>query len=309
MISREPEYRPSLPAWDLRSSVRSRPRRVLSDGGELPLFYSPELTRPAGHKLVVDRGPDDVGELLTRKLYSYLDFTTVLEQEIVNPVVLRLSRDAFGLKLSEEMRFDAHKIYCDEAYHALFSVDVKRQVESISGVVAPTMAEPAFARTIRALKTTLRPDLVDLCASVVSETLISGTLTQIPQDQRVAGFVRETLADHAEDERTHHAYFAQLMEIGWPQLDPESQQLAGPVFADLILAFLRPDLTAYRQMLTAMGFGERAAHAIVAESHPEDELLADVRRGARATLGLLRRTGVLRSARTADYFHLTGLLI
>src|ERR687886_110138 len=40
--------------------------------------------------------------------------------------------------------------------------------------------------------------------TVVSETLISAILSDIPHDQRVVGAVRAVIADHAEDEGRHH---------------------------------------------------------------------------------------------------------
>lgn len=303
-------YRPALPSWHTRSAVRAKPRRVLpaGDGG---LFYSAALTPVAGHPLVTAAGPEAVSALLARRLYAYLDFTTVLEQEIVNPVVLRLSRGPAGLALPPEMCFDAYKIYCDEAYHALFSVDVKRQVEELSGVPAPPLAEPRFARAIRRARRTVPAelaDLVDLCAAVVSETLISGTLTDVPDDPTVVGVVRETLADHAADERTHHAYFAQFLELMWPQLPPASQHAMGPVFADLVLAFLRPDWREYWRMLLDLGYGDADAARIIAESHPEAELAADARQSSRSLLALLRKVGVLADPRTAAHFARLGLL-
>jgi hypothetical protein len=306
-----PEYTSVLTNWDSRSAVRSKPRRMFSDGDEGRLFFSVGLTPPASHPLIVARGANAVEQLLTRRLYSYLDFTTILEQEIVNPVLLRLSRDSFGLALPEDMRFDAHRIYCDEAYHALFSVDVKRQVERRTGIAAPVMVEPQFARVILDLKRSAPPDLrglVELCAATVSETLISGTLTEVPRDESVVGFVREMFADHAADERTHHAYFARLIRVVWPQLDKRAQRALGPGFADLILAFLRPDRASCGHILRTMGIAAPEAGRIIEESYSEDRILAEVRHAARSTISLLREIGVLADGRAADHFGRCGLL-
>lgn len=310
--SRIHDYRPALPDWHTRSTVRCAPRRVAATGdGPGHALYSAALTPSASHPLVVARGPDTVDRLLAGRLYSYLDFTTVLEQEIVNPVVLRLARDADHLDLPAVMRYDAHKIYCDEAYHALFSVDVKRQAERLSGVGAPSLATPRFAQAIEDIRHRLPgtvSDLVDLCAAVVSETLISGTLTTVPADETVAGFVRASLADHAADERTHHAYFAQFMELLWPELDPRTRRLLGPEFADLILAFLLPDWSEHWRILYGLGFPARQVETILQESHREEATMREVRRAARSILALLRKVGVLDDGRTVDHFTGCGLL-
>jgi hypothetical protein len=250
-------------------------------------------------------------EFLAHRLYSYLDFTTVLEQEIVNPAVLRMSRDAFGLRLPGNMRFDAYRIYCDEAYHALMSADIKLQVEAATGVLGTAPSEPAFVRSIRQAKAgvpgKLAP-LVEFCATVVSETLISGTLTQIPEDKQVLAFVREVIADHAADERTHHAYFTRAFEIAWPQLDRSTQRLLAPHFGDLIIGFLAPDLDGQQNALRHMGFSGEGAAQIVWEANPADRTRADIRRAARCTLRLLDRMGVMRHGNAKEHFYSLGLI-
>lgn len=302
-------YTTVLPHWDRKSALRSKPRRLLTE--DEGLFFSPDLTPPAAHPLVAARGPEAVAELLTRRLYSYLDFTTVLEQEIVNPVVLGLCRDTYGLDLPEQMRLDAYRIYCDEAYHALFSVDVKLQVEHASGTSPQPLVVPRFETVILRARQSLPAEaraLADLCAAVVSETLISSTLTEVPADGRVVRVVRETFADHAADERTHHAYFARVIKLMWPRLDKSTRRLLGPCFADFILAFLCPDLDAYQEMLRVSGFGPQQTRLILAESFTPDDAVASARHAARSTIALLDEVGVFADARTRDHFQAVGLI-
>jgi hypothetical protein len=304
-------YKSVVANWDSKSAVRAKPRRLLTPDDHGLSFFSAELTPVVSHPLVVQRGGGSVEELLTRRLYSYLDFTTVLEQEIVNPVVLRLSRDAFGLSLPFSMQFDAYRIYCDEAYHALFSADIKSQVEECTGIISGPGVEPGFARAIQRARDSVPSrlqGLVDLCATVVSETLISGSLTRIPEDLTVVSAIRESLADHAVDERTHHAYFTRVLEVCWPQLDEATRQMLGPHFADFISAFLAPDPGAQRAALAQAGFGAEDSARIIWESHPADETLMGTRHAARTTIRLLQRTGVLNDGKTEDYFSQLGLL-
>lgn len=301
-----PEYSSVIVNWNSKSAVRSKPRRFLSDDDEERNFFSPDLTPAATHPLVLAHGKEGSKELLTRRLYSYLDFTIILEQEIVNPVVLRLSRDTFGIALPSDMKFDAYRIYCDEAYHALFSLDIKRQVEACTGILsAGNFPEPYFCRAIRQVRASLPPNLsglVDLCAAVVSETLISGSLTKIPSDPTVVEAIRETISDHAADERTHHAYFTKVLEIAWPQIDGDTQRSLSPHFADFILAFLIPDEEVLHWLLGMMGFGRDDARQILHDSHPLNKTVADARHAARSTIRLLQRTGILDDGRTRDHF-------
>lgn len=309
--ARERPYTSVISNWDAKSAVRTKPRRLLLEEDCNGFFFSAHLTPETSHPLVLSRGQDYASQLLTHRLYSYLEFTTILEQEIVNPVVLRLSRDDFGLTLPDAMRFDAYRIYCDEAYHALFSADIKMQVQNTTRIPHIRSTDPMFARAIRLAREALPSNvrtLIEFCATVVSETLISGSLTQIPQDQDVVSFVREAIADHAADERTHHAYFTKAFEIAWPQIDSTTQCLIAPYFADFILGFLAPDSDGQRDALWRMGFTREESAQIVWESHPMDKTLSDVRHAARSTLRLLTRMGVLDHGNAEQRFHDLGIL-
>jgi hypothetical protein len=306
----EIRYNSAIAKWDEKSAVRVKPRRCLAQG-DADLPFSAKLTPAVSHPLLTGHDPDDPREFLTRRLYSYLDFTTILEQEIVNPTVLQMSRDAYGLRVPDGMRFDAYRIYCDEAYHALMSADVKWQVKEATGVTPTLIPEPAFVRAIRQAKDSMPAELaplVEFCSTVVSETLISGTLTQIPEDTEVLSFVREAIADHAADERTHHAYFTRAFEIAWPQFGRPVQQSLAPLFADLIIAFLAPDLDGQRNALWQMGFNREESAQIVWEANPADRTIADIRHAARSTLRLLSRMGVMQYRNADQRFYELGLI-
>lgn len=306
------EYISPLEHWETRSAVRSKPRRLLEEREAGLAFFSAAITPIASHPLVLSQGSDQLDRLLTLRLYSYLDFTTLLEQQIVNPVLLRLTRDAYGFTLTDDMKFDAHRIYCDEAYHAHFSVDVKRQVAACTSIVPPATTTPEFARAIHKARQSVPRKLralAELCAVVVSETLISGTLSGVPADSTVATPIRSMFADHAADERTHHAYFTRVLEAAWPQLDSHCQQELGTLFGDFILAFLMPDQRAQLSMLRQVGFRDQEARQIVYEAQPRNQSLADARHAARSTMRLLERTGILHQTRTLDYFAQLGLLL
>src|SRR6185295_14101103 len=59
----------------------------------------------------------------------------------------------------------------------------------------------------------------------------------IPSDPRVVMAVRELVADHAEDEGRHHAYFSRLLEFTWPRLNKAQRATIGPLLPEMVLAF------------------------------------------------------------------------
>src|SRR2546421_12200 len=89
----------------------------------------------------------------------------------------------------------------EEMEKVFFSHDVKRQVFAATSLVPDFHGSPRFLRQLRALQRDLPRELnllSELLFTVVSETLISTILAQIPKDDRVVTAVRNIVADHAE---------------------------------------------------------------------------------------------------------------
>lgn len=307
-----PEYRSPFLTWHARAGVRQAKRRVLSEGaGELNAFFSPDLVPLTRHPMVKALPQPIIDELLIQHLYRYLDFTAKLETLVVNRTILGIANGAVGLELPEEMRFDAYKMYCDEAYHALFSVDLARQVAVRTGVQSRTPDEPYFLRRLREIQEALDPGdrpLAELLSVVVSETLISAYLAEIPEAKDVEPAVRETIRDHAVDEGRHHAYFAVFLRFLWARLNRAERHRAAALAPRLIDAFLRPDLDAIRQELGEYGFSAGSAEQIIGEVYTEEVVRQHVRATARQTVRYLRALDVLDDPAAAAEFHRFGLV-
>lgn len=279
-------YHSPLRSWHERASVRTAPRRLVGDPADR-FYFSPDLVPVAGHRLVKSL-PDLVFRtILIQHLYRYLDFTAKLESLVVNRTVLGIAHGTVGVRLPEAMRFDAYKIYCDEAYHTLFSADLARQVEKKSGIVPVLPEQSFFLRRLAAfqdeLPTRYRP-LLELVFVVISETLISGTLAEVPDRSDVVSAVRETVADHATDEGRHHAYFAAFLNYLWAQLSATDRLRASLWVPRLMDAFLRPDLLAIREELVGHGLSEEDADTVVADVYSFEAVSAHRSGVARQTL-------------------------
>jgi hypothetical protein len=121
--------------------------------------------------------------------------------------------------------------------------------------------------------------------------------------------IREAVADHAEDERHHHAYFAKVHQWVWPRLSTADREALAPMYGDFILDFLLPDIEAQRLLLEQSSLRSADARTIVHESHEASDALGEARHAARATIQLLRRTGVLDEPGAAEYYHHRGLIV
>ena len=264
------------------------------------------------HLHIAALGPSAARRVLVEHLYRYLDFTAHLEHQVVNMVASRIALGKTGFDLPQDMMHDAYKLYCDEAYHALFSADLKRQVEAVTGIASPRPRVPHALACLRATQLESPRELrslIKLFFVIVSETLISATLIQIPRDGRVVSAVRKMVADHAEDEGRHHAYFASLLEMIWPRMTPRQQAAIGPLLPRFILAFLEPDIAAVRSELAGCGLDPDRIQEVIEESYPTPHVIAGARTMAKATLRLFERNGILEHSHTLEQFQAAGLIV
>lgn len=302
-------YESKLRNWEQHASVRVKPRRELAESPDSALYFPPELVPVASHPLVIDRGPEAVTRVLVHALYAYLDFTVDLEQNSVNPVCAAISQGRSGFWLPDPMRRDAFKIYTDEAWHAQFSDDLADQVARATCI--PLVDTPPVLRkrlaTLSAT-TALPTPLTAIVFAIVSETLISGILADIPRDQRVVGAVRDIVTDHAIDEGIHHAYFSSLLEYIWPQFRPSHKIAASLLLPDLIKAFLEPDLTRLASALYDIGLSEQEVGEVLCDCYDKASVLQTVRANARATLRYFTRLGIFEDTRVIEEFHSAQLL-
>ncbi len=301
-----------LAGWDRVASVRTKPRRLLGAPDEFDkVYFSPDLMPVVHHPQVAGLGEEVVREILVRRLYHYLDVTTWIEQSLVNEGLVRLFQGRALIRLPAELEFDAYTIYCDEGYHALFSVDLKCQVAEATGILGAATGRPRVLCRLDELQRSVSVEareLAHLFFVAVYETLISSILARVPRDRRVVEPVRRVIQDHAEDEGRHHAYFSKVFRLVWSNLVPEQRDEIGPLLPAAIHAALEPDYAAVDAILASVGLGPDERRRIVAESYPAAVVLQDIQRAAAATIHLIRRTGGFEHAPTREALRAYGLV-
>jgi len=304
-------YRSSFGRWNERASVRSKPTRVLEECPEEQLYFPPETVPIASHPLVSRLGEPARRRLLVQLLCQYLHFTTELEELAVIPIASKISRGKAGLVLPQQMREDAFKIVTDEAWHAQFSYDLMRQVASKTGVLPRLPELPRFVTRLDRIRSGLPSGVRGaeaLAFAVVSETLISVILAEIPRDQRLPRAVRESVRDHAEDEGRHHAYFRSVLDYFWAALEPAEHRQIGPCLPQVIFAFLKPDYPALVEALSDIGLGPEEIDQVLCESYPEVAVTEFVADAAANTVRYFGEVGALDDTQTRDAFLAAGLI-
>lgn len=306
-----PPYVSRFENWNERASVRVKPRRLFAEEEEKGrVFFPKKLVPVLDHPLVAGLGAAAERELLIRELYTYLDFTTFLEHDLVNSAARRIATGGTDFELPSEMLFDAYKLYCDEAYHALFSEDLKRQIQSATGIVQNTPDVPMFLTWVREQQRKSDKSLhafLEVFFAMIVETLISSTLVLVPRDTEVVSSVRRLVADHAEDEAFHFQYFAHLFRLVWPRLERHQREVVGPLLPHFIMRFLGPDTGSIARNLGAVGLSDEEVHKVIEESFPHHRVVAKVRRMARVPLRLFEEFEIRSDTKTAEAFEQVGL--
>ncbi|MEU7058739.1 diiron oxygenase [Streptomyces sp. NPDC046197] len=308
----EPAYRSPFGSWYERAGVRQAPRRRLENDEQGRHYFSPDLVPIARHPLVKNLPAGRFEEVLVQHLYRYLDFTARLEYVVVNRTVLGIAQGSIGVQLPEEMRFDAYKIYCDEAYHTLFSVDLSRQVQQRTGIAPRLPAEPYFLLRLREILEELPSEhraLAEMLFVIVSETLISATLAEVPERPDVVAAVRGTIRDHALDEGRHHAYFAVFLRYLWGQLSPAERRWSARLIPQLIEAFLRPDLPAVRQELAGYGLTADDAERVLAETYTPEAVRSHLAATSRQTVRYFEALQAFDDPEAAEKIQRLGTLV
>lgn len=308
--SADTSYRSVFESWDGRASVRSSPFRSLGEDAASGLYFSPDLLPALGHELVAQRGAVAADYLMIQRLYQYLSFTVDLEETCVVPVTSILGRGLVDLRLTDGMRLDAFKIATDEAYHSQFTYSLMDQVTKATGIRPIPPGDPWFLREYRRIAevddSRLR-GLLPIFFAVVSETLVSKMLTELPRDQRIVSGIREVLSDHASDEGRHHVYFRWLLREVWPQLSIAEKEQLGSQIPRFIRAFLEPDIVELSVSLKAVGLSMPEIEEVVHSVHPEDVVARDVASAGAQTVKYFQEVGALDLAVVEDSFARFGL--
>lgn len=302
-----------LEGWHEKAGVRRDPRRVLrdelEDGSTLfPLRLIPYLDHPH----VIGLGDAARTQLVARHTFQYFAFTAHFETRVVNRATERLANDRMGVSVAPQTRFDAYKIYCDEAYHSLYSYDVIRQLEAASGIDALSYDFQPFLDQLDRIAAEAMGDrrpLSQMLQVVVFETLVTAILNDVPRDRDVVGLVRETVADHARDEGRHHAFFAGYFKELWSGLSPADRAATAAALPRLITQSLRPDLDPIRSHLRAAGLPADEVEEVIADVYRPESVRDQARQQARASVRLFQEVGVVDLSEGRDAFTAEGLIL
>jgi hypothetical protein len=285
--------------------------RASSEAEQAGLPFSLALFPVATHPLVTRLGPSVTYRLLAQRLYAYMDWTIVLETDAILPVVKAIVEDGYDLGGGLELQRDALKIVYDEGKHAWEAMSTKHEVIAMTGIFAEPSATPGYLHCLRRAREEAQPGdqtMIDLLFAIVSETLITKMLTQLPRDETVLPLVRSTVLDHARDEARHHLVFAQIIQIAWARWAPDQRARYAPLLAEFVAAFLQPDLGSIRRWLVASSLPEVEARAVIEDVYSPSAVHQDMRDASLSGLYALRQAGLYDCQAFVDALGIRGLV-
>lgn len=300
-----------LGRWYETAGVRSGTRRIFREEAARGKVFFPESLVPhLAHPAVAALPKPRRDMLPLLHLYQFLLATTHVETRVVNVGAERIATGRAGLELPVAMRMDAFKVYCDEGYHALYSLDLAEQIAGATGVPVPRWDYGGFVDRLGEAACALlsgEPVLAHLLQVVVFETLITAILNEAPSDPDLAGTVREVLRDHARDEGRHHRFFTAFFHELWAGLSPDLRTRVAHTFPALVQVCMTADVVPVRSALLLAGLDGATADQVVRESYDaaaNPERTAEI---TRATVTMCRSAGVFEVPGAAEAFAARGL--
>jgi P-aminobenzoate N-oxygenase AurF len=282
--------------WYDTAGVRAGIRRLFRDETDAgKVFFPARLVPHLGHEALRQATPQQQHELTLRHLYQFLLSTTHLETRIVNRAAERIANGRSGINLAMSVRLDAFKVYCDEGYHALYSLDLADQIAEETGIPIPLWDYGGFVARLEQTGSQLLPDaphLVPLLQAVVFETLITAVLNEIPPDPTVMTVVRELTRDHAKDEGHHHRFFVKFFHELWYQLDSSLSEPVAHTLPALIQACLTWDVEPVTSSLLLAGADPATAREVVKDCYGGEAARDRIADTCRATVRMCRSAGV-----------------
>lgn len=297
--------------WDDRAWVRTGQHAGRSAPGAGAQFFPHHLVPHAHHPHVLARPESDRHYLMAQHLFQWLTFTVHFELSVVNRATLMIADGSSGVTIPDLAKSTAYQIYIDEGYHSLQSLRVRQQIEQSSAIPALPYDFGRFLRRLDAIGEE-RPGhthLLRLLQVVVFETLVTSIFADVPADPAVLPVVRRLVAEHAVDERRHHAFFASFFWSLWGALDARYRRLVAEWLPELVLHCLQPATRPALDALLAVGMPLPLAEEVIAESYDRSAVHAYIRSAARKTLKLFENLGVMDLPGSRERFYELGLLV
>lgn len=301
--------------WDKSSSVRSRPQAYdclsLADPttSERDWFFRKALPYLENSEFrTFDKSA--IQSILAANLVYFLEYTTLLEHRVVNRSVESIAHRELPVRVPEDFRCAALRIYVDEGYHAMMSSDVALQVRCRFALqTGPSQTFPRIERLTQMVNEASKRDrpLIAFLVGFVAETVITRALLEMARPTLIQPVFR-MLRDHLDDEWRHSHYFSELFQLVWKKMTARERAVCSSTLPRIILECFSLDDAWLAKTLDAHGVSSESITSIITDRRTEAAHRSRARDGAKATLAAINLSGMLASRQHRIPFIEAGLL-
>ncbi|MFC3907833.1 diiron oxygenase [Legionella dresdenensis] len=311
MSQRVQSYQSNQPQWERTASVRSKPRRLLTDEENPGFYFPPEQQMLCVHPLVEKMGTEVKETILIHSLYKYLNDIANIEKDIINQTAYKITQNDYFIDLPRDIRHDALSVIIDESYHAYVALDFLQQVEVKTSILALDLPkDTALSYAIKSIKAELPKQYIEnfeLIATCIAEHALTNDLIAVSKSQNISRTFFYIMKDHAQDEGRHARYFEYLLAIFWEALPIEQKEIIGSFLPKLIHQYFNPAIqkTYDEQILKSLNISPEKIQIILSDTHDgwSDHLINQENIIAKQMINLLKRTKVIETQSVKQAFE------
>ena len=234
-------------AWEKKSSIRTRPRRFISEEdimGKENKYLFPLSRQPiCVHPIIIGLGEKAKKYILIQSLYKFMMDIAILETEVVNAGALLVANNKLHFDFPYNLRHDAQSVIIDETYHAYVATDFMRQVELMTDVKPLSIPEKAsILQAIESVKERIPHDYFNiffLVAVCIGEHVLTKDLISVGKDETICKAFFEVMSDHVLDEGRHANIFSDIMSWVWEKMTDSERDVIGQSIPEFMKLYLK----------------------------------------------------------------------
>lgn len=227
--------------WEMRSSIRSRPRKAIDFEAE-GWFFPPEQQALFSLPEVKALSKLKQKEISILSFYKYLDDIVNLELNYIHHACRLIMSEPLVIEYADEIKLNANLIIIDEYYHVYIANDYIAQLKKeyphlpslkntySDSMVAMTLTKEQLPAEYRAM--------FEIIAVCIFETSIIKELVNYFNSPDIHPTIKYYLNDHMNDESRHYSYFFELMKDSWSRLPEDYKNKIGFCLGGFIKNYL-----------------------------------------------------------------------
>ncbi|PJD91323.1 MAG: hypothetical protein CK424_07295 [Legionella sp.] len=227
--------------WESRSSVRSRPRKIIDftrEGDFFPADKQSLLLVPE----IASLGESVRKEILVQSFYKYLNDIVHLEMQWIYMACHHIMDKKLVVQYSDAIKLNACTIIIDEYYHMYIAYDMIFQLRGFfNNFMQLDYLESDANNAIITIKNLLEEkyhDMFEIIAVCIFETTLVRELVEYFDSKNIHPSIRYYVKDHMNDESRHYGFFCNLLRDTWANLPEDFKKNIGSNLAYFVQLYL-----------------------------------------------------------------------